>query len=125
LAPGLGFTGRGLATARVEKNQSGHRGNFEISPALYPTLGDFHMHEETNTVNTETPADYRVNPDEDIIDDIQAVLNNPSTSDWLKWALRSSLHRDPVDATNDAVMLEKLLQARLELILQQACKEAC
>lgn len=82
------------------------------------------MHEETNTVNTETPADYRVNPAEDITDDIQAVFNDPAASDWLKWALRSCLFRDPVDATYDAVVLKRLLKARLELMLQQACKEA-
>jgi heme oxygenase len=82
------------------------------------------MHEETNVVNTETPADYRVNPIEDITDDIQAALNNPATSDWLKWALRSCLFRDPVDATYDVVVLKRLLKARLELMLQQACKEA-
>ncbi len=29
-----------------------------------------------------------------IIDD---VLNDPTISDWLKWALRSALNRDPLD----------------------------
>jgi hypothetical protein len=81
------------------------------------------MPEDINAVNTETPAGYHVSIAEDITDDIQAVFNDPAASDWLKWALRSCLFRDPVDATNDAAILERLLQTRLEMILQQTCKE--
>jgi hypothetical protein len=45
-----------------------------------------------------------------IIDD---VLNDPTISDWLKWALRSALNRDPLDVTNDAEMLFLILSTRL------------
>ena len=45
-----------------------------------------------------------------IIDD---VLNDPTISDWLKWALRSALNRDPLDATNDAEILFLILSQRL------------
>ena len=45
-----------------------------------------------------------------IIDD---VLNDPTISDWLKWALRSALNRDPLDVTNDAEILFLILSQRL------------
>jgi hypothetical protein len=45
-----------------------------------------------------------------IIDD---VLNDPTISDWLKWALRSALNRDPLDVTNDAELLFFILSTRL------------
>jgi len=47
---------------------------------------------------------------------IQAVLDDPSTSYWLRDALRAALKRDPVDAANDSRILALLLEAR--------CKEA-
>jgi hypothetical protein len=53
-----------------------------------------------------------------IIDD---VLNDPTISDWLKWALRSALNRDPLDVTNDAEILFLILSQRLgELFAEQA-----
>jgi hypothetical protein len=53
-----------------------------------------------------------------IIDD---VLNDPTISDWLKWALRSALNRDPLDVTNDAEMLFLILSQRLgELFAEHA-----
>jgi hypothetical protein len=53
-----------------------------------------------------------------IIDD---VLNDPTISDWLKWALRSALNRDPLDVTNDAEMLFLILSTRLgELFAEHA-----
>ncbi len=45
-----------------------------------------------------------------IIDD---VLNDPTISDWLKWALRSALNRDPLDVANDAEILFFILSRRL------------
>jgi hypothetical protein len=47
---------------------------------------------------------------EKLIDD---VLNDPTSSNWLKWALRSALHRDALDATNDAEMLFFILSTQL------------
>lgn len=44
------------------------------------------------------------------------ILTDPSTSTWLKQALRSALNRDCVDATNDAELLLQVLKARLEAI---------
>jgi hypothetical protein len=53
-----------------------------------------------------------------IIDD---VLNDPTISDWLKWALRSALNRDPLDVTNDAEILFLILSQRLgELFAEHA-----
>lgn len=45
-----------------------------------------------------------------LIDD---VLNDPTTSHWLKSALGSALNRDLLDATNDAEMLFFILSRRL------------
>lgn len=45
---------------------------------------------------------------------IQAVLNNPATSDWLKICLEKALLRDCVDAVNDAELLHDLLAARCD-----------
>ena len=44
---------------------------------------------------------------------IDVVLNDPTISDWLKWALRSALNRDPLDVTNDAEILFFILSTRL------------
>jgi hypothetical protein len=56
-----------------------------------------------------------------IIDD---VLNDPTISDWLKWALRSALHRDPLDAANDAELLFWALSTRLGEMFEQAADHA-
>lgn len=45
---------------------------------------------------------------------IQAILNDPSTSDWLKSCLEKALLRDCVDAVNDAELLHDLLAARCD-----------
>jgi hypothetical protein len=47
----------------------------------------------------------------------EEMLDDPSTSDWLKEALRSSLERDPVDALNDALVLAATLEERLRAVL--------
>ncbi|AVK02474.1 hypothetical protein FA341_14965 [Pseudomonas aeruginosa] len=44
-----------------------------------------------------------------INEEIQAVLSNPGTSDWLKCSLEKAIHRDCVDAANDAELLHDLL----------------
>lgn len=47
-----------------------------------------------------------------IHDEIQAVTECKSTSDWLRQALATALHRDCVDAANDAEVLSELLKRR-------------
>ena len=48
-------------------------------------------------------------------DKILAALADPSTTYWLRDALKSSLPRDPVDALRDAEALVDLLKDRLDL----------
>lgn len=43
---------------------------------------------------------------------ILTALTDPSTSYWLRDALRSSIRRDPVDALKDAEQLVHLLRDR-------------
>lgn len=40
---------------------------------------------------------------------INAILDDPGTSYWLKHALAAALTRDPVDASNDAELLAAIL----------------
>ncbi|WP_244221184.1 hypothetical protein [Paraburkholderia aromaticivorans] len=51
---------------------------------------------------------------------IQQLLDSPSTSYWLKSALRTLLERDALDASSDAEMLAEVMGARLNEILSQA-----
>ena len=44
-------------------------------------------------------------------DEVLMTLADPSTSYWLRDALKSAMKRDPVDAINDAEALLKLLTA--------------
>ncbi len=48
-------------------------------------------------------------------DKILDVLADPSTTYWLRDALKSSLTRDPVDALRDAEALVDFLRDRLDL----------
>jgi hypothetical protein len=50
---------------------------------------------------------------------VDELLRDPSTSFWLRNALRSALQRDPVDAANDADMLARVLDQKCRLILNQ------
>ena len=45
--------------------------------------------------------------------EIQAILEDPAVSDWLKVALTEAIARDPVDALNDALLLAQALDDRL------------
>jgi hypothetical protein len=45
--------------------------------------------------------------------DIEEVLRDPEASPWLRTALASALHCDPVDAAADAARLQQLLDRRL------------
>lgn len=49
---------------------------------------------------------------------IDDVVADPSVSDWLKRTLKSALQRDILDAANDARLLSKLLDARLQEALR-------
>lgn len=50
---------------------------------------------------------------------IEEVLNDVTTSDWLKSALRSALSRDMLDAANDAEFLFAILSKRLNAIFHE------
>jgi hypothetical protein len=51
--------------------------------------------------------------------EIDRVLADPAASRWLQDALREALHRDPVDAANDAEFLAQLLAARCDEMLRE------
>lgn len=48
--------------------------------------------------------------------DAQEILASPSTSFWLKDALRAALQRDPVDAASDAELLATVLASRCDAL---------
>jgi hypothetical protein len=49
----------------------------------------------------------------------EAILADPETSAWLKFALQSAANRDPIDALNDALVLAAALEERLRRELDQ------
>lgn len=46
-----------------------------------------------------------------------AILSDPSSSYWLKNAIRDLEQRDPVDASNDALALAKLFIGRTDELI--------
>jgi hypothetical protein len=50
-------------------------------------------------------------------DEIRAVIDSTSASDWLRQALATALQRDCVDAANDAEQLSDLLSRRCSALL--------
>jgi hypothetical protein len=50
----------------------------------------------------------------------EEVLADPAASHWLKQALRSALSCDPVDAANDAEVLDELLSMRCRKVLAES-----
>lgn len=52
---------------------------------------------------------------------IEQVLTDPAASFWLKSALHANLKRDPVDALNDAELLQSLLRQRLDQLMGATC----
>lgn len=50
----------------------------------------------------------------------QAIIEDPTASDWLKAALLSALDRDPVDAAADAEILAAALREHRDLVLHLA-----
>jgi hypothetical protein len=51
---------------------------------------------------------------------IDKILADPTSSSWLKAALRSALPRDPVDAANDADVLARVLNERCRHVLEES-----
>ena len=51
---------------------------------------------------------------------IENLLNSNTTSEWLKWALRSGLQRDPIGVATDSEQLFVILAHRLEVILHES-----
>ena len=49
--------------------------------------------------------------------EINAVIESPATSRWLKAALSDALHRDCVKAVHDAELLSALLGRRCDYVL--------
>lgn len=77
-----------------------------------------HIVSISETIRSEDPAQYNTGKNDIAMTDaIQAALNDPAASNWLKGALLSGLLRDPVDAANDAEILSQLLAERCELLL--------
>jgi hypothetical protein len=59
-------------------------------------------------------------PNTDDLPAIEAVLQDPAASFWLKAALHSALSRDPVDAANESELLAQLLDRRCRDILENS-----
>jgi hypothetical protein len=51
--------------------------------------------------------------------EITKLLEDPSTSFWLRDALRAALSRDYIDAANDAAILAVVLESRAQQLLSQ------
>jgi hypothetical protein len=54
---------------------------------------------------------------------IDAILADRTASDWLKTAVWTAVHRDPVDALNDALLLAGLLEERLRNMFELSAKD--
>ena len=50
---------------------------------------------------------------------IQQIIDDPSTSYWLRDALTTSLNRDPVDTLNDIEILQRVHTARHAVLFEQ------
>lgn len=55
-----------------------------------------------------------------MLTEIESVLNDPTTSHWLRNSLDASLGRDPIDAAFDAEMLLRLLNKRADAALSDS-----
>ncbi len=60
-----------------------------------------------------------LNTDETPVPSVAEVLSDPAASYWLKNALRAALSRDPVDAANDAEVLARILEERVQRLLRE------
>lgn len=57
---------------------------------------------------------------EQIDAEIEKVLNANTSSEWLKWALRSGMTRDPIGIANDTEMLMTIFAHRLKTVLHES-----
>lgn len=55
---------------------------------------------------------------EQIDENIAQIMAHNATSDWLKWALRTALTRDPIGVANDAEILFAILTTRMNAIIE-------
>lgn len=51
------------------------------------------------------------------LETVDAILNHPATSFWLKDAIRSLEKQDPINASNDVAMLYHVTELRVDDIL--------
>jgi hypothetical protein len=49
---------------------------------------------------------------------VEAVIEDPASSYWLKTSAHTALQRDPVDALSDALLLAALLDQRLRDVME-------
>ena len=49
---------------------------------------------------------------------VEAVIEDPASSYWLKASVQTAIRRDPVDALNDALLLAALLDQRLRDVME-------
>lgn len=56
---------------------------------------------------------------------IDQVIEDPSTSSWMRQALAGALVRDPVDTANDAHVLKQLLEHRADAMFATAAGSGC
>ncbi len=49
---------------------------------------------------------------------LEAVIEDPASSNWLKASVQTAIQRDPVDALNDALLLTALLDHRLREVIE-------
>lgn len=54
--------------------------------------------------------------------EIRRIIDDPSASRWLRGALRDAVCRDPLDAAEDARVLDELMKLRLNTILLAAAR---
>lgn len=56
------------------------------------------------------------------LQEITALLDDPSSSYWLRSALKSALLRDPLDAAHDAGVLARVLRMRFDTLASPAAQ---
>ena len=49
---------------------------------------------------------------------IEAVIEDPASSYWLKASIQTAIQRDAVDALNDALLLAAILDQRLRNVME-------
>ena len=50
---------------------------------------------------------------------VDEILHDPTSSKWIKDALKSALDRDPVDVLHDAIKLAALYQAVVTVLFEE------